>query len=210
MSYSLNETEALCKKAARGAGYSWGLAEEAAKATQWLCRQGIDGCGFLSSLLKQTDNTDLSQWTPLISAQRWQSPHNTLCPIVTGTAFLDRADLLDDAPIVIAGLAEPALMLFFLAAASRRSDAIISLQCANNSYVTDGHRVSVNRTTDVIEANTRIEFTNTLGAVNVVCNRATPLQINWTELTQFASRTYAPDTEQSRLTGAGSGLVDND
>ena len=33
MSLSLNEVESTAKKAARGAGYPWGLAEEAAKAT---------------------------------------------------------------------------------------------------------------------------------------------------------------------------------
>ncbi|NND22495.1 MAG: DUF3726 domain-containing protein, partial [Silicimonas sp.] len=42
MSYSLNEVEATAKKAARGAGYPWGLAEEAAKATRWLCAHDID------------------------------------------------------------------------------------------------------------------------------------------------------------------------
>ena len=33
MNLSLNEVDAMAKKAARGAGYSWGLAEEAGKAT---------------------------------------------------------------------------------------------------------------------------------------------------------------------------------
>ncbi|MEX5611478.1 DUF3726 domain-containing protein, partial [Pseudomonas protegens] len=32
MHASLNEIESLCKKAARGAGRAWGLAEEAGKA----------------------------------------------------------------------------------------------------------------------------------------------------------------------------------
>ena len=36
MHASLNEIESLCKKAARGAGMSWGLAEEAGKAAKWL------------------------------------------------------------------------------------------------------------------------------------------------------------------------------
>lgn len=36
---SRNETESLCMKAARGAGFSWGMAEEAGFATGWLCPQ---------------------------------------------------------------------------------------------------------------------------------------------------------------------------
>ncbi|MEF9603350.1 DUF3726 domain-containing protein, partial [Paracoccus sp. PXZ] len=47
MLLSRNETEALCLKAARGAGMSWGLAEEAAFAAGWLGAHGIDGAGAL-------------------------------------------------------------------------------------------------------------------------------------------------------------------
>ena len=43
MSLSLNEVESLAKKAARGTGYPWGLAEEAAKASRWLAARGVDG-----------------------------------------------------------------------------------------------------------------------------------------------------------------------
>ncbi|MFV0473400.1 MAG: DUF3726 domain-containing protein, partial [Pikeienuella sp.] len=37
---SLNEVETLTLKAARGAGLSWGEAEDAALATRWLARHG--------------------------------------------------------------------------------------------------------------------------------------------------------------------------
>jgi hypothetical protein len=40
---SQNEVSALCLKAARGAGMSWGLAEEAGFAASWLTARGIDG-----------------------------------------------------------------------------------------------------------------------------------------------------------------------
>ena len=41
MSYSLNEYEALALRAARGAGLSWGLAEEAGKAVKILSSLGL-------------------------------------------------------------------------------------------------------------------------------------------------------------------------
>ena len=44
---SRTETETLCFKAARGAGHSWGIAEEAATAVGWLCAQGLDGTSAL-------------------------------------------------------------------------------------------------------------------------------------------------------------------
>ena len=53
MSFSLNEVGATAKRAARGAGYAWGLAEEASEATRWLCAQGLDGAAQLALLLEQ-------------------------------------------------------------------------------------------------------------------------------------------------------------
>ena len=43
MNWSLNELDAMARKAARGAGYSWGLAEEAGRATRWLAAAGLPG-----------------------------------------------------------------------------------------------------------------------------------------------------------------------
>ena len=39
---SCNEAASLCMKAARGAGMSWGMAEEAGFAAAWLVSHGID------------------------------------------------------------------------------------------------------------------------------------------------------------------------
>lgn len=47
-----NEVEMLCLKAARGAGLSWGLAEEAGFAARWLYERGIDGPAALASHLE--------------------------------------------------------------------------------------------------------------------------------------------------------------
>ena len=44
MTWSLNELEAEVKKAIKGAGLSWGLAEEGSKAVRWLAAHGADRC----------------------------------------------------------------------------------------------------------------------------------------------------------------------
>ena len=51
MTWSLNEIESLAKNATRGAGRDWGLAEEAGKATRWLCAAGWPGADLLAELL---------------------------------------------------------------------------------------------------------------------------------------------------------------
>jgi len=52
---SLNEIEAQLRKAARGAGLSWGLAEEAGKAGRWLAMHGIDALPAFAALYEQND-----------------------------------------------------------------------------------------------------------------------------------------------------------
>ena len=49
MSYSLSEIEAMCLKATRGAGYDWGLAEEAGMAARLQSVAEALGCGFLAA-----------------------------------------------------------------------------------------------------------------------------------------------------------------
>ena len=51
---SQNEIEQLCLKAARGAGMSWGLAEEAGFAAAWLAMRGLHGPGGLLAQLRDS------------------------------------------------------------------------------------------------------------------------------------------------------------
>lgn len=51
---SLSEISALSARAARGAGRSWGEAEEAAEAACWLARAGLDWAGALLQVLEAT------------------------------------------------------------------------------------------------------------------------------------------------------------
>ncbi|MAE12157.1 MAG: hypothetical protein CMN35_02945 [SAR116 cluster bacterium] len=56
MSWSLGETAALALKAARGAGMSWGLAEETAASVVWLHSRGLPGISALCSYLGISDS----------------------------------------------------------------------------------------------------------------------------------------------------------
>lgn len=49
MSYSIGEIAALSRRAVRGAGYPWGIADEAAWAVSWLQRAGLPGADALAS-----------------------------------------------------------------------------------------------------------------------------------------------------------------
>lgn len=79
-SFALNEVEATAKNAARGAGYSWGMAEEAAKATRWLCANGIDGCKALARVLAQADEIGPREMAPRDLSGDWAAEAGALCP----------------------------------------------------------------------------------------------------------------------------------
>lgn len=74
---SASEVDAFCTKAARGAGLSWGLAEEAGFAARWLYRRGIDGPRALLARLEAGD-------LPPHAMDR-----DAACPIAAGAALSD-------------------------------------------------------------------------------------------------------------------------
>ena len=57
--YSLGEIDALTRKATRGAGYSWGIAEETGKSVRWLSAYGFLGAEALAEHLVISANQKL-------------------------------------------------------------------------------------------------------------------------------------------------------
>jgi hypothetical protein len=66
---SLSEISALSARATRGAGRSWGEAEEAAEAACWLARAGLDWAGALLAVLEASaENADCALRTGILLA----------------------------------------------------------------------------------------------------------------------------------------------
>lgn len=119
---SRNETESLCLKAARGAGFAWGLAEEAGFAAGWLAAEGIDWAVPILTVLTSKLGQPADSGRPDASPGHWRSrTQGALCPITTGAALIDSA-LLADGPLSRATqldpVASPILLLPFLVRAA--------------------------------------------------------------------------------------------
>lgn len=116
---SLSEIAALSCRAARGAGFEWGEADEAAFASVWLSRAGI---AWIATLLAVLDTAGRSG-SPLVAEGRWRGP-GALCPLLTGIALADFA-LLPEGPgqgeLVLENVKHPLFLLPFVA---RTSDAL--------------------------------------------------------------------------------------
>lgn len=186
MTYSIGEISALCAKAARGAGMSWGLAEEAGWAVRWLSRAGLPGADCLSLALTDNDG---------------------LCPVTLGVAVADTGQfsLIETAGLV----SEPLLVLPFLSrlAPPERSLRVTvdgrTVHIWQNGTDLKGPSPRSGRIDGYEEA----EIPGPTFAHHRI-DGISPEALS--RLTDFAGRTYAPATEASRLSGAGAGVTDND
>lgn len=208
MTLSLNEVEATAKKAARGAGYPWGLAEEAGKAVRWLCARDVDGCAALAALLTRIDGLERAQMVPDPGKAIWTSAE-AMCPLMSGVALSDRAAILGGG-LTIENVACPILLAPFAASVAETRGVTVSMRFAGVTASTDGTELSVSGDWIVENASVELDLNGTLGSALPHRTRARPDTSIWDVLNQFAHRTYAPATEESRLKGAGAGLSDND
>ncbi|WP_235008455.1 DUF3726 domain-containing protein [Candidatus Halocynthiibacter alkanivorans] len=215
VSHSLNEIEAMCKRAARGGGLSWGLCEEAAKGTRWLAAYGYPGPELLADLLELNDQKPRAGVTPATLENTWYAPAGRLCPITAGAAMSDSAVKMEnDETIVMRGVSQPLLVVPFAAGAALRLGAAVSVTWGDVRLTTDGHRLCARGRRDDILAAHAVELRcfapteMTTPAAPVM--RASVAEACWRRLGVFAQRTYAPATDASRRLGAGAGLNDND
>ncbi|MEP2783531.1 MAG: DUF3726 domain-containing protein [Pseudoruegeria sp.] len=202
MSYSLNEIEALSKRATRGAGYPWGLAEDAAKATRWLCLQGFDGVDLLSHVLIARFADTITAHSPKSNGDVWQA-NVPLCPLSTGTQLSDYAAILRQHPVAIKNVAVPAFILPFVANAAKALNEVVSVRGASWSAVSDGSVLNYSGTCPSHPDTLDIEIGGAVTSPQPQTMRAHPNGAALQTLQTLAQNTYAPATEASRRLGAG-------
>ncbi len=214
MTLSLNEVEALSRKAVRGVGLSWGLADEAARATRWLCAQSLDGCGHLASALDTLDDCAPGDTAPGRSGSRWSTSTGRMCPLTLGPSLGDFAAQLNDDGWQLEGVIAPAMLLPYASNLARRRHGWVTLRWSDVSATTDGFGLSLSADreglNDMIASRVDIMAGGQMDTPQAVADRAAPQTQDLASLTAYAARTYAPDTEASRLLGAGAGRSDND
>jgi hypothetical protein len=228
---SVNEVAALAKKAARGAGYSWSLADEAAFAVSWLCHRGLDGPGALAAHLQHVHGVDLATIQLQSLQQPWVGGENGLCALACGTALTDalHVELTDEQ--IYQRVITPYLLLPFLA--YRNEQLCKRTQRPWQTLITTAtfkaELTSTNTHTAVklhdIEPAITTAYQPAEGTVNCrIIKLDAQLEVHekpslhhrlilcakvLETLNGFATNTYAPATEASRQ-GAGAVNTDND
>jgi len=208
---SLNEVEALAKKATRGAGYPWGIAEEAGKAVRWLCARDLDGCAALADVLAEMETSAFADHAPLIDGD-WTSRRNRLCPMLAGVTLSDLAETLGEGELRLEDVCRPILLAPFAGLAAQCIKAPMVLKWNDTQVATDGANLWANGDVHARCASVTVQVESRIANITPqpTRSRAKPTPDALTVLNRLAHLTYAPATEESRLSGAGAGLSDND
>jgi hypothetical protein len=217
MTWSLNELEAETKKAIRGAGLSWGLAEDGSKAVRWLSAHRIDPLPALGDVLGRHDRGDqITSAFTLSEAGRWTADM-PICPITLGVTLCDDADRLTANAFVAGPVARPLLLAPFVAAAARILRRPLQLDVSGMQIVLDERGdpsgdLSMLDASDHAEVRCAVIDRQRLGSQ---VKAASPDGIetdpeSWQQIAAYVQRTYVPASERSRREGAGAGLIDND
>ena len=205
---SLAEIDAMGRKAARGAGYSWGMAEEAGRAARWLSAYGLPGPEALLAVLTATDGA-VAQHAPRIGETSWRCEAGVLCPIAAGAALSDRAHgIAAGVDFALGPVLLPLLVVPFLSRAARDLDCMIMMEgpglrlvaSTEGPAAADWDALNVARSGALLVARTAGPVHEPLRAGPEA--RTLPVAL-WRAMDGFAQRTYAPATEASRRAGAG-------
>lgn len=215
MLYSLNEIEALCKRAARGSGLSWGLSEDAARASRWLASFALPGPRMLAELLELNDRLPIGDVAPASLSNEWQAPLGRMSPVIAGASMSDcAARIRSGETIVMHNVTQPLLVLPFAGLAASSMNTAFQISWDDIQFSTDGNKLSMQGNSALVTASHTHQLICTSASTVTdsmpSSSRAAIDPDSLARLSLLASRTYAPATEQSRASGAGAGLDGND
>ena len=211
---SLSETQALCAKAARGAGFDWGHSDAAGHAAQWLAARGLPGC----ELLLQRLHSDALRPRALGPSQ---DPDAALCPVHLGTALADHAGLPEvtgQTALELGHVVLPGLLMPFLATTARLSARHLRCSADEHSvtFRADGgpeEDRGLAALCTLPRAQIRVTFPPERRPQTQAQNPPAELplvpQHVWRALDALALRVTVPSSTRS-VSGAGSGGSDND
>jgi hypothetical protein len=215
---SLSEVAALAAKAARGAGLSWGLAEEAAYAARWLAAHQLAGATLLRRHLVAIDGRGWRELAPVVDPAGWRTASGAaLSPLAAGPALADRAGLADGpaaAPTLLQ-VGDPALLLPFAALAAQPLGYPLRIVWDGVVAVVDGAGgLALDATGAGLEARRAAIVTVAPAEPTVAPRPPRPTTCAVAaavrrDLEALAARTYVPATAASRA-GAGAGTHDPD
>tara|TARA_Y100000590_G_scaffold248827_1_gene279587 strand:+ start:240 stop:854 length:615 start_codon:yes stop_codon:yes gene_type:complete len=202
---TLSEIDTTSKRATKGAGFPWGVAEEVGKNMRLLELFGLPGVKNLNQYLKDYKQEKQFQKITLISETNNANKY-PFCPIILGTNFIDQVNLLDKkANIHISNVAFPILFLPFASRASEIIGKRIFLKIDEKEFL-------LNLNQSIYSNYLKNEILESCNIIDIsfIENNNSFKENEWNELYKLSEDTFVEETESLKIGAAGAGLTDND
>ena len=201
---SLSEIETTSKRASRGVGFSWGIAEEVGKCIRLLELFGLPGIKNLNEYYQKKDKENFDN-IKLIN-QKNTSNKNSLCPISLGISCLDQIRKIENYnECSFKNVAYPLLLLPFLS----RSSEIIGKKIL---VVLDKYEFLLNFNTNISSNSLKKKFPSKAKIVKIffLDNKDSFTDYDWKNLYKLSENTFVEESDSLKKGAAGAGLNDND
>jgi len=201
---SLSEIETTSKRASRGVGFSWGIAEEVGKCIRLLELFGLPGIKNLNNYYQKKSKENFDN-IKLIN-QKNTSNKNPLCPISLGICCLDQIRKIENYnECLFKNVAYPLLLLPFLS----RSSEIIGKKIL---VVLDKYEFLLNFNTNILSNSLKKEFPSKAKIVKIFFfdNKDSFTDYDWKNLYKLSENTFVEESDSLKKGAAGAGLNDND
>ena len=213
MRLTLYEIETTLRKASIGAGLPMGLAQDIGCAVAWLAAIGKDGvapsvCSIRGGM-RQTNIQFANSGRAIFSDTQIAVCGPSVIDLLVGELSCTEVQLLNYDAI--------SLLFGFAGVAASHHNCVFNFEFENGAHVSvsddkiDRHRELDHcelEHCDVIVTCSKNEAKN--ATAKIPCNRVEIDDDLWCEAEALAAKTYVPESDDSRLTGAGAGLSDND
>ena len=200
---SLSEIDTIVKRASKGVGYSWGIAEEVGKNIKLLETYGLSGLKNLNDYFNSLKSKKFQPLTHISTENHSKIPY---CPIIAGTSFLDQIDELKDlVNIKIENMSYPILFLPFLSRASEIVGQKISLKIDEKIFLLNFNQNIYSN----YFANEILKHADLI-QISFIKNSNTFDQNEWDNLYNLSTNTFVEETDELKKSAAGAGLTDND
>nr|CAA6825232.1 MAG: Unknown protein [uncultured Thiotrichaceae bacterium] len=204
MIYSLSEIDTHVKKAARGAGFDWGCAEEAGKGARLLAAYQLPGMRVVTNYLEQKVERPSVFQSPKRVLRHWQpqTDDGMLCPLLTGECLSDPGPDACLDTLVLQDVAAPLLLLPSVFLLTREYGHTLELRWRGVHLVCHAGYLDVQENV-ALDADhvDQCSIRNAQGAAAGNLGRDVDSAI-WGRLDRLAKLTYVAATEASRA-GAG-------
>ena len=201
---SLSEIETTSKRASRGVGFSWGIAEEVGKCVRLLELFGLPGIKNLNRYYQKKNKENFDDIRMIYKKNT--SNKYSLCPISLGIRFLDQIRKIENYnKCLFKNVAYPLLLLPFLS----RSSEIIGKKLL---VALDKYEFLLNFNINISSNSLEKEFPSKAKIVKIffLDNKDSFTDYDWKNLYKLSENTFVDETDSLKKGAAGAGLNDND